>query len=282
MKKAAFILCFMLCQYAAVGQKSVEVGIMLGGSNYSGELADKQFQNFRFAGGILGRFNLNDYITLKGNVFYGTIAGADSLSSDAGRKARNLSFYSPLFEFGGQVEWNLFGYNPIAKKGKRFSPYLFAGVAVYKYNPQGYLDDEWVELQPIATEGQGTTQFQERKKYNLTQVSIPFGAGFKVRIADKWTLGYEFGLRYTFNDYLDDVSMTYVNPLILSANYGTNSNSVRLADRSSAEVKSQREYNPLTNVGPARGNPNTNDWYTYTGVTLTYTIFGNRVKCFSF
>lgn len=260
---------------------------MLGGSNYMGELSEKRFENIYFAGGLVGRFNINDYITLKGNAYYGRISGADSTSTNTASKERNLSFRSELFEFGGNVEWNIFGYNPTltAGSGKGFTPFLFLGVAVYKYNPKAYYDNRWIELQPLGTEGQGTTQFQARKKYNLTQFAIPFGGGLKMRLAKNWSVTLEYGLRKTFNDYLDDVSMTYIEPGILDQTYGGVAEggfSSVLADRSTQAVQDGRDYDPITFVGPARGNSKTKDWYAYGGITITYTILGNRVKCYSF
>lgn len=280
-----FTILLLGISLSGFSQKSVEVGIMLGGSNYSGELTSSNFENIGFAGGLVGRFNLNDYITLKGNAFYGRISGADSNNADPNIKARNLSFRSELFEFSGNVEWNIFGFDPMRTKGKAFTPFLFAGLAVYKYNPKAYFNDEWIELQPLGTEGQGTTQFQDRKKYKLTQFSIPFGGGFKWRVAPQWSIAVEYGMRYTFNDYIDDVSMTYVEPGILVQNYGSLEDggySAALADRSSQAVKDSRQYNALTFVGPERGNSKNNDWYAYGGITITYTIFGNRVKCYKF
>lgn len=287
MRKYLTLLLFASVSLTSSAQKSVDAGIMLGVSNYNGELVESPFQNFHFAGGLVGRYNLNDHFSLKGNVFYGTISGADSMAERQSMKDRNLSFKSGLFEFAALIEWNLWAFDPMeTDKKKAFTPFAFVGGAVYKYNPRAYYIDPnsdfkgWVELQPIGTEGQGTTQFQDRKKYNLTQFSIPMGGGFKVRLTRGWTLAMEYGMRKTFNDYLDDVSMTYVEPGVLTAAYGVESFSAALADRSiDGEVK---EYDPLTFTGPGRGNPKTKDWYAYGGITITYTIFGNRVKCYKF
>lgn len=287
MRKYLALLLFASISNVSSAQKSVDAGIMLGFSNYSGDLVESPFENFHFAGGLVGRYNLNDHFSLKGNAFYGTISGADSMSNKQSMKDRNLSFKSGLFEFAVLIEWNLWAFDPIGSDGRKaFTPFLFAGAAVYKYNPRAYYIDTastfqgWVELQPIGTEGQGTTQFQERKKYNLTQFSIPFGAGFKVRLHRGWTLAFEYGMRKTFNDYIDDVSMTYVEPDVLNNAYGVESYSAQLADRSiNGEVKA---YDPLTFTGPDRGNANKKDWYAYGGITITYTIFGNRVKCYKF
>lgn len=291
--KRLFTLLLISCSVAtAFGQKSVDAGIMIGASNYIGELSPTATSNYHFAFGLVGRYNINDHFSLKGSAFYGHISGADSLQTKQDLRNRNLSFKSFLFEFSAEVEWNLWAFDPVGRNGKKaFTPFAFIGIGVYKYNPLAYFANpltgkkQWVELQPIGTEGQGTTQFQDRKKYALTQVSFPIGGGFKVRVARGWTLAVEYGLRKTYNDYLDDVSTTYVEPDILDQNYGTLKDggySSVLADRSSQEVKNSRTYDPLTFKGGTRGNPKTKDWYAYGGITITYTIFGNRVKCFKF
>jgi len=286
MKRIAILICLFssLGLTAQRSTRSVDFGIMLGGSNYMGELSDGYFSDIHFAGGLVGRYNLNDFFSLKGNAFYGRISGADSTTDRPHSQERNLSFQSEIFEFGASLEWNWFRFDPVTSNKKGFTPFMFAGLAVYKFNPKAYYEPEnkWVELQPLGTEGQGTTQFQDRKKYNLTALSIPFGGGIKARISPRWTFTVEYGLRYTFNDYIDDVSLTYIEPNILRATYGGDEPSAQLADRSSAEVQANRYYDPLTFTGPERGNPKTNDWYAYGGITLTYTIAGNRVQCYKF
>jgi len=59
-----------------------------------------------------------------------------------------------------------------------------------------------------------------RKKYGLTQLSIPFGGGVKMALSDDINLRLEVGLRKLFTDYLDDVSTTYADEDELRANNG--------------------------------------------------------------
>lgn len=286
--KGKVFLFFLFAQTIAVAQKSGEFGVMLGGTNYLGELSAERTDNFHFAGGITGRWNMNHYLAIRGNVFYGNISGADSNNTSQAKRDRNLSFKSPLFEVSGLLEWNLFGFDPIGGqrdrvRKKMFSPYVFTGIAMFKFNPMAYLDNNWVELQPLGTEGQGTTPFQDRKKYNLTTFSIPMGVGIKLRLAPRLVFAAEYGMRITFTDYLDDISKTFVDPQILAAAFGgPNSNSVRLADRSPDEVRAARSFDPLTFDGPVRGESNNKDSYNYAGFTLTYVFTKNKVKCFAF
>ena len=61
-----------------------------------------------------------------------------------------------------------------------------------------------MDLQPLGTEGEGF--YKGEKKYNLTQLAIPIGGGFKYAISNNVRIGIEVGFRKLFTDYLDDVS----------------------------------------------------------------------------
>jgi hypothetical protein len=276
-------------------QSSLEFGLFLGASSYKGELSESLFEprSTKFNGGLLTRWNPNERITFKLAANYGQIEGNDQwYSGDTRHALRNLSFKTRLWEFSGNCEINLrrLGY----KKESGAIPYISFGLAVFKYNPlaqfiydpnsavalelQSYSglanrDGDWVELQPLGTEGQGTTEFNSRKRYSLTQLSIPISAGVKFKIDKKWTFGLEYGVRKTFTDYLDDVSMTYVPVNFLEGAYGPLS--AAMSDRS--PVINTAEINT-----PPRGDDGNKDWYSIFGVTLTYRIYTSRVRCFQF
>ena len=171
-------------------------------------------------------------------------------------------------------------------------PYLFAGISVFKYNPEAQFiydpnsphltrpnssynllqdrDGDYVELQPLGTEGQETTEFNERKRYNLTQIGLPVGFGFKFKLSTQWTLGLEYGIRFTFTDYLDDVSTTYVEPTRIEGQYGPMA--AAMADRSPT----------LHLENDPRGDDARNDSYGILGLTMTYKIFSNADQCAQF
>lgn len=276
--KRLFLAAGLVASIGMFAQSNVEVGLMLGGTNYVGEMTNSRFQEFNFAGGIMLRYNPNYDFSIRGSFFYGKINGDDQNHSDPALKSRNLNFFSPLIEFSGQVEWNILGFDAVGKKRhKGFTPYLFAGVGIFKFNPQTRFNDTVFELQPLGTEGQGTTPLQGRKKYALTQVSIPIGIGIKFRLARQLVVGIEYGPRFTFTDYLDDVSLTYVNPAILEAQYGRYSK--ELSNRSGED---KGPYDIISQKGQQRGDRKSRDWYNWLGVTLTYTINLNKVRCFEF
>lgn len=276
--KKIYLILALIAPLAVCAQKNVEIGLMLGGTNYAGEMTNTFYENYNFSGGLLIRYNPNTSVSLRGQIFYGKLEGDDNnLNSEAARK-RNLNFTSPLLEFSILGEWNMFGFDAIGtKKTHGITPYLFAGLGIFKFNPKGSLNGQLVELQPLGTEGQGTTPLQNRKKYALTQVSIPFGIGLKFRLSRKFVVGLEYGPRLTFTDYIDDVSLTYVNPTILEAQYGQRS--AIMANRSGED---KGPYDIITQKGQKRGDDNIRDWYSFVGITLSYSLNLHKVKCYEF
>ncbi len=243
-----------------VSSQGFEVGVMAGVSSYQGDLAPSNLKTslgkFHAAFGAFGRYNINKYFTAKLGINYGTISGDDAKE---GRK-RNLSFRSNLLEFAVTGEWNILGYQPYALE-RVFTPYLFVGIGLFHYNPRAQYDGEWVELQPLGTEGQGMTGFPA--KYSLVEIAVPFGGGLKYAINDQWNVGIEFGFRKTFTDYLDDVSEDYVDEEQLIA--GNGELAAALANRSGEPIQG----------GTRRGNDSISDWYLISGISVSYNFLDN-------
>ena len=111
--------------------------------------------------------------------------------------------------------------------------------------------DNGTPLQELGTEGQGTTSFQNRKPYSLTQLSIPFGGGVKIGVSDDFNIIIEYGLRKTFTDYIDDVSTTYAGIPSEFDNI-----TIELSDRSLDKMITGPKD------GIARGDETNKDWYS--------------------
>ncbi len=99
----------------------------------------------------------------------------------------------------------------------KLRPYGIVGIGAFRYNPQGlYFEpngsSKWVDLRPLKLEGQGMTEYPDRKPYNLTQIEIPMGFGAKYYIKENMYIGFEILHRKTFTDYVDDVSTRYIDP----------------------------------------------------------------------
>lgn len=245
-----------------------EAGVMVGISNYAGDLAPKNvwgsLGETQAAYGGFVRYNYSTHLAAKLGVSYGTISADDANAALQSQQERNLSFKSGILEVGLTAEYNILGYQPYNLE-RVFSPFIFAGIAWYRHNPKAFYEGEWVELQPLGTEGQGLDQYPDRDFYSRSQFSIPMGGGVKYAINDKWNLGLEGGVRYTFTDYLDDVSQTYVErDLLINAPDRDGLLAANLADRSTEPFA----------AGTRRGASG-NDWYLMIGLTVSYNFSDN-------
>tara|TARA_B100000683_G_C12451978_1_gene540472 strand:+ start:528 stop:1373 length:846 start_codon:yes stop_codon:yes gene_type:complete len=264
-----FVLCFIFIisslNINAQYKPNQEFGILGGTGYYVGDLNNMHFNNLRVAGGITFRKNFDRRFSFKSSALYTNVYADDANSSDPLNVNRNLHFKSDIIELSGQIEFNFLPYET-GNSLYPFSPFIFTGVSIFNFNPKAEaLDGQWYDLQELGTEGQGTTSFQNRKPYSLTQLSIPFGGGVKIGVSDDFNIIIEYGLRKTFTDYIDDVSTTYAGIPSEFDNI-----TIELADRS---------LDGPQQPGVARGDETNKDWYSFAGVTLSFRLKGNTKGC---
>jgi Domain of unknown function (DUF6089) len=258
MKK--ILLAGMLCPLLAHAQWNVN---LFGGfANYIGDLQSKAYttqqSNGAFGAGL--QYDLNDHFSILGNGSFGRISAADGYSNQADLRARNLNFESKIYEGNLLLEYNLFDLH-----SHKLTPYVFAGAALFHFNPYAYdTTGKKVYLRSLSTEGEGLPGY--KKEYSLFQISIPFGGGIKFRVSDNVVLAYEIGMRKTFTDYLDDVSGPYINQATLLAAKGPEA--VEMAYRGN-ELKDGAAY-PA--AGTPRGGPKYKDWYYMSGLRVTIAL----------
>lgn len=269
MKRTRFRILFsffLLAVTPALYAQDVYLNVMGGFSNYQGDIQSKRF-TLDQAGGAFGAqviYEMSPRISLRAGLTYGKVKASDAKSENAVQVKRNLSFQSNIFEGHAAIEIHLMDIY-----AKKISPYLFAGLAVYKYNPFAFnASGRKVYLQPLSTEGQGLQAYPDRKPYKLTQFSVPFGGGVRLAVSDNLRIGFELGLRKTFSDYLDDVSDKYADQVRLLDERGQES--VDLAYRGD-ELAGGDPY-PTENT--VRGNPKSKDWYYFAGVTVGIRLLG--------
>lgn len=252
--------------YFQLSAQRLFVNTFLGTSNYQGDLQEKRFSfsQARIAAGAGVTYEVSDKFSVRAGLTLGKVTADDKKNSKA--ILRNLNFSSAITELHVAGEYYLL--NPYEHS---LSPYLFAGIALYHFNP--FTRDSSGSkyfLKPLSTEGEGF--YQNRKNYNLTQISIPFGGGVRLALSDDVRVGVEVGMRKLFTDYLDDVSTTYVDQNLLLTNRGTKA--VELAYRGN-ELKNGAPY-PAG--GEPRGGAKYKDWYYFTGLTTSFRLGSGNNK----
>ena len=241
-----------------------QLGLFFGVSDYNGDLLDKPYRLSRPAGGISAGYQFSNQLTARVNATVGKIEGADSVNAWRGLAHRNLSFQSSISEVALTLEYNL-----RSAENLRWTPFLFGGLAVYHYNPYAYnREQQKVYLQPLGTEGQGLPQYPNRKPYALTRLAVPVGGGIRLFLTDHFLLAAQIGLRITNNDYLDDVSKTYVDKQVLL--HARGEQAVELSYRGQPANRVDRDY-PESGTNRGRsGKLIYTDFYYFSGLHVIY------------
>lgn len=263
------LVILLIVPFTGIAQQQVNLHFLGGFSNYSGDIQEGRFtlnqSHLAFGAGL--SYEVMPKVLLRAGITAGKISASDTYSSKELNRLRNLNFTSPLYDASLVVDYSLFDL-----RDKRATPYAFAGVAMFGFNPYTF-DSTGAKyyLRNLSTEGQGLAEYPDRKKYKIVQFAIPFGVGVRVKINDNTYLGYEIGMRKTFTDHLDDLSTTYVDPAILAAARGAKA--VELSFRSN-ELKDVNLPYPADRS--VRGGPQYKDWYYFSGITLSIGLFTNN------
>ncbi len=271
----------------------------MGASNFLGDLGGKDnvgsndfrdlevtefnvaaFVGFRhaFHKNIYGRINFN----------YGRVSADDKLTKEPYRQNRNLNFRSEIFELDMMGEfWIRLGGKKghqykISRKDAEGSPWrvrgsyltVFGGIGIFHFNPKTKLNDTWVYLAPLATEGQGLPNGP--KAYSLWQFNLPVGFSYMVRMHKQWSFGFEATYRYTFTDYIDDVSTNYYDPSDIQLYQGEKNGEVAayLSNPSLGAGNGGLPEN-VTAPGQQRGDKTDRDGYFYAMVKIDFLILND-------
>ena len=179
-----FILINVTTGEAQITQRS-EVGFGLGTFNYTGDLVRNY--NFAFsqpAATIFYRANISKVVSFRASLTAGKLAASDTRQPiDAFAIQRKASFNIFLTELSGVYEYHFLDWKDDRRR-LRFTPYLFAGLALF--NMSG-VPNKVVQ-------------------YSNIQMAIPFGGGIKYVLNPKYYVAIEYGIRKTFFDYLDNIS----------------------------------------------------------------------------
>lgn len=201
-----------------VRAQKIEIGGGLGGFLYKGDVSKSLNPRFYQPGAnLFFRYNFTRSFSVRGGLAAGWLRGDDRVSRDPFQQARNFSFRSVLSEATIDLEYNFFDYKP-APKAQNWTPYVFGGIGLFS-------------VRNAVIRARGMTSF-------------PLGIGVKYEIKRPWSIGAEFGTRFTNFDYLDGLG--------------------------------DRTFGPTT-VKVAQSNPALRDSYTYTAITVSYTFY--KIVC---
>ena len=152
-------------------------------TQYSGDLVSGyKLATAKPAGSAHLRLNFSEIVSNRFTLLVGGVRGDDSQPVDVLGENRNHSFNTNLVEISSVFEYNFLDFqNP--ENPQRWSPYVFAGVGIFRVDNESASED-----------------------FSRNQLAIPMGVGFKYRVGKQFMLEFETGGRKTFFDELDGIS----------------------------------------------------------------------------
>jgi Domain of unknown function (DUF6089) len=142
------------------------------------------------------RYKLTGDMAVKMNLIYAIAAGNDLESRN---DARNFAFRTTIFEPSFQFEYYIipegrslssaamFNRRGMINNYSKIYAYVFGGVGgvFFKTKPLEGFEDRYVD------------------NFSNFGLVFPVGAGLKYTIDSRWSMGFEFGRRFTTTDYID-------------------------------------------------------------------------------
>ncbi len=286
-------------QSVSFGGGRYEIGLGLGPAFFLGDLgggtgvgkpfiADLDVPLAKFSKGLYVNFYPSEWIGFRLAINSSYLEGSDDeVNLQGGREfsrwRRNLYFQSKITEayLGFELYPTVWLEQYDGLLGK-FRPYGIAGVGAFHFNPKAYYypnpndpnTKRLVELKPLRLEGQGMSQYPDRKEYSLTQLEVPMGAGFKYYLKENMYIGLEVLHRKTFTDYIDDVSTKYIDPINFSQYLAAEDVPVAY------QLHNREPFRNITRpyVGKQRGDPKEMDSYFSTILRFGWRLGGNPNK----
>lgn len=264
--------------------KKVELTGGIGASNFLGDLGgrDRVGSNFiwdlelvktRYVAHITYQYYLAEKIAIRPSFYFARVSGDDALTQERFRNHRNLNFTSNLYEFSltGEYQFlkekigNIYGVKTstgkkLGLKSSGIGSYITAGIGVVMFNPKGIgPNGAKVSLKKLSTEGQGLPG--GAKDYKRATIVVPIGMGFRKSIGRDSGIKIELSHRFTFSDYIDDVSTNYYDNALLRNAKGD-------AAAFAADPSPKDDILDNTGHGLQRGDPKDKDNYMF--LTLSF------------
>lgn len=184
--KKTFLLFIFLCITQLSKAQIHEIGIIVGGSNYIGDIGRESYiYPNNIALGAIYKYNLNPRIAWRGAFTYAQISANDVDAKNSARNNRGISFTNTIKELSLGIEFNFWEYN-LSSIDKTSTPYIIIEAAAFS------------TLAPEKEISPGNYSYQYQYSF-----AIPFGIGYKTKFIKDFSVALELRGRYTFIDNLD-------------------------------------------------------------------------------
>jgi hypothetical protein len=277
MKKLIVVVMLFMLSYYAKSQQTTELGVQIAAATYWGDVERVNYsKSVTPVAGILGRYNFNKRLAVRGQLFTGNLKAEGFFSNaninQSGLRAvpeeypndktyaynftRSFQSVEALFEF------NFRDYKLGSTKKETFTPFVEVGLG--GFFSRALRIGSYI-LQPYETApGSGLYQpytdanLNKTNGLDITTVTIPVGMGIKFNLTKRLGGVAEVVVRKTFSDNIDNLDDPMRFKLPLDPGIPTYPN---YADKNS------------------KFQLNNNDWYATFAISLCYQLWTSKGNC---
>lgn len=192
MKKIVLVILTVFVTVSGFAQKTADIGIWGGTSNYFGDLdANAPYQTFNANFGAYFRYNINARVGVRAMILTGSFAESGEIEMMPWQFEKNVQ------DLSLQVEVNYLKYI-LGEKKTPFSSYVTAGIGIayfpYSLDPAviALFNEDHIKGDVVIENSEVAT-------------TIPFGIGFKYSLNQRLGVGIEYQMRKIFSDKLDNL-----------------------------------------------------------------------------
>ncbi len=200
---------FIVSKGHAQFYSDMSAGLNAGAYVYQGDLTPERFGSFKTIQPGFSLFvkkPINHFLAVRVHLSFAKLKADESkYAKPAYRQQRNFSFTTPVFEFSGQLVWNILGRN---YEDRGIMPYIFSGAGIALVNirkdysrmdPTVFGENSDVLTGLVIDNAKGTPR---------GLVSVPLGVGAEYPLSERFSVNVEASYRFIFTDYLDGFSQS--------------------------------------------------------------------------
>lgn len=261
----------MITSLCGRSQHTADLGVQLSGAGYWGDIEKVDYsKSITPVVGVLGRWNFNKRIALRGQLLTGNLkangifSGANFAQSGvrnpveeyARDTTQSFNFNRSIQTVEAILEFNFFNYKMGNLKKERFTPFVSLGVGAF-YSRAPRVGSFILNPQETAPGSNLYTPYLDangRKTNNSDALSfiIPVGMGLKFNITKNLGGVIELIVRKTFVDNIDNLD-----------------DPKRFLDKTSSTYPDKFAKSPWSN----------NDWYATLSVSVLYQLWSSKGNC---
>lgn len=274
MRKLIVVIMLIMSSRCAMAQQTADIGVQLAAATYWGDIENVDYsKSITPVVGILGRWNFNKRLAVRGQLFTGNLKaeGIFSNANIAQSGPRSVTEQYPIDP--GQVynfkrsfqsvetlfEFNFRDYKLGSTKKEMFTPFVEVGIGGF-FSRASRVGSYILKATPVVPgppalyEAYVDANNKKTNNSDVLTVTIPVGAGIKFNITKRLGGIVEVIVRKTFADNIDNLD----------------------------DPKRFQAVDPITLDYPdkvAGTQLNNNDWYATLAVSLCYQLWSSKGNC---